>query len=58
MPVLQKVGYYLVQDLNGANPQKVQQQMGEVIKKFKLDIEKPSVADIAAWVEAIDETAQ
>ena len=58
VPVLQKVGYYLVQDLSGANPQKVQQQMGEVIKKFKLDLEKPSVADIAAWVEAIDKTAQ
>ena len=58
VPVLQKMGYYLVQDLSCANPQKVQQQMGEVIKKFKLDLEKPSVADIAAWVEAIDKTAQ
>lgn len=55
VPVLQKVGYYLVQDLRGANPQKVQQQIGEVLKKYKLDIEKPSVADIAAWVEAIGE---
>lgn len=55
VPVLQKVGYYLVQDLRGVNPQKVQQQIGEVLKKYKLDIEKPSVADIAAWVEAIGE---
>ena len=52
VPVLQKVGYYLVQDLRGANPQKVQQQIGEVLKKYQLDLAKPSVADIAAWVEA------
>lgn len=55
VPVLQKVGYYLVQDLRGANPQKVQQQIGEVIKKYKLEIDKPSVNDIAAWVTAIGE---
>ena len=53
VPVLQKVGYYLVQDLKEANPQKIQQQMGEVIKKYQLDITKPSVADIAAWIEAL-----
>ena len=53
VPVLQKVGYYLVQDLKEANPQKIQQQMGEVIKKYQLNITKPSVADIAAWIEAL-----
>ena len=53
VPVLQKVGYYLVQDLKDANPQKIQQQMGEVIKKYQLEITKPSVADIAAWIEAL-----
>lgn len=53
VPVLQKVGYYLVQDLKEANPQKIQQQMGEVIKKYQLEITKPSVADIAAWIEAL-----
>ena len=55
VPVLQKVGYYLVKDLRGANPQKVQQQIGEVLKKYQLDLAKPSVADIAAWVEALGE---
>lgn len=53
VPVLQKVGYYLVQDLKEANPQKIQQQMGEVIKKYQLEITKPSVPDIAAWIEAL-----
>ena len=49
VPVLQKVGYYLVSDLKEVKAQKIQQQIGEVIKKFKLDIAKPSVQDIEAW---------
>ncbi|MDO4930896.1 MAG: lysine--tRNA ligase [Bacteroidales bacterium] len=49
VPVLQKAGYNLVSDLKDVNPQKVQQQLGEIIKKYKLDIEKPSVQDIANW---------
>lgn len=49
VPVLQKAGYNLVSDLKETNPQKVQQQIGEIIKKYKLDITKPSVNDIAGW---------
>ena len=49
VPVLQKVGYYLVSDLKDVNPQRIQQQIGEVIKKYKLDIAKPSVQDIEGW---------
>jgi lysyl-tRNA synthetase class 2 len=49
VPVLQKAGYNVVSDLKDLNPQKVQQQVGEIIKKFKLDIQKPSVQDIAGW---------
>ncbi len=46
VPVLQKVGYYLVQDLKEANPQKIQQQMGEVIKKYQLDITTRSITSL------------
>ena len=53
VPVLYKVGYNLVSDLQGGNPQKIQQQIGEIVKKFKLEIQKPSVNDIAAWVEKL-----
>lgn len=49
VPVLQKVGYYLVSDLKDVKAQKIQQQIGEVIKKYKLDIAKPSVQDIEGW---------
>ena len=53
VPVLQKAGYSLVSDMKDVNPQKLQQQVGEVIKKYKLDIEKPSVNDVAEWIAKI-----
>ena len=46
VPVLHKCGYNLVSDLAKANAQKIQQQIGEVIKKYKLEIQKPSVAEL------------
>ncbi|MDY4568555.1 MAG: lysine--tRNA ligase [Alloprevotella sp.] len=49
VPLLQKAGYNTVADLDGANPQKIQQQLGDIIKKYKLDTTKPSVQDIAQW---------
>ena len=53
VPVLQKAGYNLVASLAGQNPQKVQQQIGEIIKKFKLTIEKPSVQTLAECIAKI-----
>ncbi|MGM9686335.1 MAG: lysine--tRNA ligase [Bacteroidaceae bacterium] len=46
VPVLHKCGYNLVSDLAKANAQKIQQQIGEVLKKYKLNIQKPSVAEL------------
>ncbi len=46
VPVLQKAGYNLVSDLEGGNAQKIQQQIGEILKKYKLDIQKPSVDEL------------
>lgn len=53
VPILQKAGYNLVSDMVGANPQKIQQQIGEIIKKYKLEITKPSVDEVAAWIEKL-----
>ncbi len=50
VPLLQKAGYNLVSDLKDGNPQKIQQQLGEIIKKYKLDTAKPSVDEVAAWL--------
>ncbi|MBR3513615.1 MAG: lysine--tRNA ligase [Bacteroidaceae bacterium] len=46
VPILYKCGYNLVTDLQGTKAQKLQQQIGEVIKKYKLDIQKPSVPEL------------
>lgn len=51
VPVLQKAGYNQASELAGQNAQKIQQQIGEILKKYKLDIDKPSVNDIAQWLE-------
>ena len=54
IPILQKCGYNTVDSMADQNPQKIQQQIGEVIKKFKLEnIEKPSVNDVQAWLDKI-----
>ena len=50
IPILRKAGYNLVQTLVGENPAKIQQQIIEIIKKYKLDVERPSQDEIAKWV--------
>ena len=50
VPVLQMAGYNLVSDMKDGNPQKIQQQIGEIIKKYKLGMEKPSVDEVAGWI--------
>ena len=49
IPILRKVGYNLVSTLKGVAPAKIQQQIIEVVKKYKLDVEKPSQDAIAQW---------
>ena len=49
IPILRKAGYNLVSTLQGVAPAKIQQQIIEIIKKYKLDIEKPSQDLIATW---------
>ena len=55
VPVLQKVGYNLVKDLADVNPQKVQQQIGELAKKYKniVEIRRPGLDEIAGWQEKL-----
>ena len=51
IPILRKAGYNLVQTLEGENPAKIQQQIIEIIKKYKLDVERPSQDEIKVWTE-------
>ena len=54
VPVLNKCGYYLLSDLKEKKAQAVQQQIGEVFKKYKLDMQKPSVDEVNAWIEKVN----
>ena len=52
IPILRKAGYNLVATLQGANPAKIQQQIIEILKKYKEylgGMEKPSQDEIAKW---------
>ncbi len=49
--VLRKAGFYLIQDIKGEKAQGLQQKVGEIVKKFKLNLQKPSVDDIQQWID-------
>ncbi len=49
IPVLRKAGYNQVSTLQGVAPAKIQQQIIEIVKRYKLQIEKPSQDAIAQW---------
>ena len=49
--VLRKAGFYLVQDIKDEKPQGLQQKIGEIVKKYKLDLQKPSVDEVQSWIE-------
>ncbi len=49
IPILRKAGYNLASTLKGANPAKLQQQIIEITKKYKIEVGKPSQDTIATW---------
>ncbi len=49
IPILRKAGYNLVSTLKDVNPAKIQQQIIEIVKKYKLEVERPSQDTIATW---------
>ena len=51
IPILRKAGYNLVSTLKDENPAKIQQQIIEIIKKYKLEVERPSQDEIKKWTE-------
>ena len=51
IPVLNKCGYYLVSDIRDVNPQKLQQDVCGVNKKYKLGFDNPKVDEFATWIE-------
>ena len=55
VPILRKAGFNLVQNIASEKAQGLQQKIGDIVKKFKLDMQKPTVDEIAAWIESVKE---
>ena len=57
VPVLQKLGYNLVSNLADEKPQKIQQQIIELQKKYRgiVDLPRPGVEEISEWISHLHE---
>ena len=49
--VLRKAGFNLISDIRDQKAQGLQQKLGEIVKKYKLDYQKPSVEEFQAWID-------
>ena len=49
--VLRKAGFNLISDIREEKAQGLQQKIGDINKKYKLDYEKPSVDVVQSWIE-------
>ena len=54
VPVIQKAGYKLVEEMKDVNPQKLHQEICGLNKKHKLELTNPSVNDVTEWIQKIN----
>ena len=50
VPALQKAGYVTVDTLKDANPNKLRQELCELNKKYKLELQNPAIEEIEGWI--------
>ena len=55
VPVLRKAGFNLIQNIKEEKPQGLQQKIGDIVKKYKLEMQKPSVDEVAQWIDKATE---
>ena len=55
VPVLRKAGFNLIQNIKEEKAQGLQQKIGDIVKKYKLEMQKPSVDEVAAWIESANQ---
>ena len=53
--VLRKAGFYLLSDIKDEKAQGLQQKIGEIVKKYKLGYDKPSVTEVQGWIDKVTE---
>jgi lysyl-tRNA synthetase class 2 len=52
--VLRKAGLNLISDIKDQKAQGLQQKLGEIVKKYKLDYTKPTVDEIQTWIDKVN----
>ena len=55
VPVLRKAGFNLISNIKDEKPQGLQQKIGEIFKKYKLNLQKPSVDEVQQWINKSNE---
>ena len=53
VPVIQKAGYNTVEEKKDVNPQKLHQDICGINKKYKLELNNPSVNDVTEWINKL-----
>jgi len=53
IPVLQKAGYLQVENLKGAVPGKLHQELCGLNKKYKLELTNPTIDQVSSWVASL-----
>ena len=49
--MLRKAGFNLVQNIKEEKAQGLQQKIGDIVKKYKLEMTKPAVDVIQQWID-------
>ena len=53
VPVLRKAGFNLIQNIKDEKAQGLQQKIGDIVKKYKLEMQKPSVDEVQQWIDKV-----
>ena len=51
VPILRKAGFNLISNIKEEKAQGLQQKIGDIIKKFKLELTKPTVDEVQCWID-------
>jgi Lysyl-tRNA synthetase (class II) len=55
VPALQKAGYNTVDLFKGLNPNKLRQELCELNKKYKLELQNPAIEDVQGWITNVEQ---
>ncbi|MBP5408565.1 MAG: lysine--tRNA ligase [Prevotella sp.] len=51
VPILRKAGFNLISNIKEEKAQGLHQKIGDIVKKFKLELTKPTVDEVQSWID-------